>query len=126
MTAPDLKVLYIEDNPVNLMLMEAMFDNLPGLQLVTANLPEPGLVAAAQVQPALILLDIQLPGIDGFEVLRRLRANPATAAIPVIAVSANAMSSAIERGRQAGFASYLTKPLDFELLRDCIATTLAG
>ena len=58
--------------------------------------------------------------------LRRLRANPITAAIPVIAVSANAMASALEQGRQAGFASYLTKPLDFELLRDSIANTLAG
>ena len=120
------KVLYIEDNPVNILLMEAMFDRLPGLELVTALLPEPGLQRAEAERPALILLDIQLPGIDGFEVLRRLRANPITAAIPVIAVSANAMASALEQGRQAGFASYLTKPLDFELLRDRIASTLAG
>jgi PAS domain S-box-containing protein len=119
------RVLYIEDNPVNLLLMEAMFDRLPGLLLSTAHLPELGLQMAAAEPPALILLDIQLPGIDGFEVLRRLRANPATAAIPVIAVSANAMASAIEQGHQSGFANYLTKPLDFDLLRACIATTLA-
>lgn len=120
------KVLYIEDNPVNILLMEAMFDRLPELELITAPLPEPGLEMAKAELPALILLDIQLPGIDGFEVLRRLRAMPATAAIPVIAVSANAMASAIEQGRRAGFESYLTKPLDFELMRACIASTLAG
>jgi PAS domain S-box-containing protein len=120
------KVLYIEDNPINLMLMEALFDRLPGLQLLTADLPEQGLQMAAAERPAMILLDIQLPGIDGFEVLRRLRAEAGTAAIPVVAVSANAMASAIERGRQAGFANYLTKPLDFELLRACITATLAG
>jgi CheY-like chemotaxis protein len=120
------RVLYIEDNPVNTLLMEAMLDRMPHLTLVTASLPEQGLQMAEAQPPALILLDIQLPGIDGFEVLRRLRLGEATRTIPVIAVSANAMPSAIEQGRAAGFARYLTKPLDFELLREAIDDLLRG
>jgi CheY-like chemotaxis protein len=114
------KLLYIEDNPVNVLLMEAMIDRLPHLTLISALLPEQGLAMAVAEQPALILLDIQLPGIDGFEVLRRLRQQPATRAIPVFAVSANAMPAAIEQGRAAGFQRYLTKPLDFDLLHASI------
>jgi len=87
-----------------------------GVRLVCATLPEVGLELAQADPPDLVLLDIQLPGIDGFEVLRRLRASPATVAIPVVAVSANAMRSDIERARAAGFDDYLTKPIDFERL----------
>ena len=110
------RVLYIEDNAVNAMLMEAVLERVPGVRLVCATLPEVGLELAQADPPDLVLLDIQLPGIDGFEVLRRLRASPATLAIPVVAVSANAMRSDIERARAAGFDDYLTKPIDFERL----------
>ena len=110
------RVLYIEDNPVNAMLMEAVLDRVPGLRLVCATLPEVGLELARAEPPDLVLLDIQLPGIDGFEVLRRLRADAPTRAIPVVAVSANAMPGDIERARLAGFDDYLTKPIDFERL----------
>ena len=110
------RVLYIEDNPVNAMLMEAVLERVPGLQLVCAALPEVGLELAQAAPPDLVLLDIQLPGIDGFEVLRRLRAASATQAVPVVAVSANAMRNDIERARAAGFDGYLTKPIDFERL----------
>ena len=110
------RVLYIEDNPVNAMLMEAVLERVPGLQLVCAALPEVGLELAQAAPPDLVLLDIQLPGIDGFEVLRRLRVASATQAVPVVAVSANAMRSDIERARTAGFDGYLTKPIDFERL----------
>jgi CheY-like chemotaxis protein len=110
------RVLYIEDNAVNAMLMEAVLERVPGVRLVCAALPEVGLELAQADPPDLVLLDIQLPGIDGFEVLRRLRASPATLSIPVVAVSANAMRSDIERARAAGFDDYLTKPIDFERL----------
>lgn len=110
------RVLYIEDNAVNAMLMEAVLERVPGVQLVCAALPEVGLEVARADPPDLVLLDIQLPGIDGFEVLRRLRAMRATRAIPVVAVSANAMRSDIERARAAGFDDYLTKPIDFDRL----------
>jgi PAS domain S-box-containing protein len=105
-------VLYIEDNAVNLLLMEAMLAQQTQLRLLSASLPEPGLALARAERPDLILLDIQLPGMDGYEVLRRLRAAPDTRAIPVIAISANAMQGDLERGRAAGFDDYLTKPLD--------------
>ena len=110
------RVLYIEDNPVNATLMEAVLQRVPGVSLTCATLPEVGLELARAQPPDLVLLDIQLPGIDGFEVLRRLRASPATEAIPVVAVSANAMPSDIERAHEAGFDDYVTKPIDFERL----------
>jgi len=117
-------VLYIEDDPVNLMLMEAVFASRPGLQLVGAALPERGLQLARSERVDLILLDIQLPGIDGYEVLRRLRADESTRAIPVIAVSANAMPADIERGLAAGFLDYLTKPLDMPQLLQAVHQAL--
>jgi CheY-like chemotaxis protein/anti-sigma regulatory factor (Ser/Thr protein kinase) len=109
-------VLYIEDNPVNVMLMEAMLEREPGVRLVTAQLPELGLELARSECPDLILLDIQLPGLDGYEVLRRLRALPLTRETTVVAVTANAMPGDLERGRAAGFDAYLTKPLMLEAL----------
>jgi PAS domain S-box-containing protein len=114
--APAGTVLVIEDNPVNLLLMEAMLGQLTRCRMLGAELPETGLQLARAERPDLILLDIQLPGIDGYEVLRRLRAEPATRAIPVIAISANAMRADIERGHAAGFDDYLTKPIDQPLL----------
>ncbi|MBX3602892.1 MAG: PAS-domain containing protein [Rubrivivax sp.] len=110
-------VLYVEDNPVNVMLMEAMLEREPGVRLTSAPLPELGLDLARADRPDLILLDIQLPGMDGFEVLRRLRADAATRTIRVVAVSANAMHGDVEAALAAGFDGYLTKPLDIgELL----------
>jgi PAS domain S-box-containing protein len=109
-------VLYIEDNPVNVLLMEAMLGQQTRLRLLSADLPEAGLQIARTQRPDLILLDIQLPGIDGYEVLRQLRAEDATREIPVIAISANATRADIERGRAAGFEDYLTKPIDQHLL----------
>ena len=96
--------------------MQAMLARLPKVQTLTAALPHEGLTLAAEAAPDLILLDIQLPGIDGFEVLRRLRADVATRRIPVVAVSANAMPADIEDGRAAGFDAYLTKPVELDAL----------
>ncbi len=109
-------VLYVEDNPVNVLLMDAMIGQRTGLRLISAELPEPGLQLACEQRPDLILLDIQLPGIDGYEVLRRLRDDDRTRAIPVVAVSANAMPDDVARGMAAGFDDYLTKPIDQPLL----------
>ncbi len=106
------RVLYIEDNEVNRVLMQGMLAQRPAIDLLLAALPEEGLAMATATPPELVLLDIQLPGIDGFEVLRRLRAEPGTASIPVVAVSANAMPSDRERAAVAGFAEYVTKPID--------------
>jgi CheY-like chemotaxis protein len=93
-----------------------MLARLPDVDVAVAALPEIGLEMALQDPPDVILLDIQLPGIDGYEVLRRLRAQPWGRRIPVIAVSANAMASDIEQGLKAGFAQYITKPVDMPQL----------
>lgn len=107
------QLLYIEDNPVNTLVVQELVAMRPGLKLDCAADGVSGLALAMQLAPELILIDIQLPDIDGFEVLRRLRAQPQTAHIRCIAVSADALASDIARARQLGFSDYWTKPLDF-------------
>ena len=109
-------ILYIEDNPANLRLVRQVFAQHPHLSLLTAQTPELGVEIAATQQPDLILLDINLPGIDGYQVLEILRADDQLRTIPVIAVTAYAMPHDIARGMSAGFVGYLTKPLDIGLL----------
>ena len=110
------RVLYIEDNPVNVVLMEAMLARLPNVQLFCAATPTEGLRLATLHTPALVLLDIHLPEMDGFAVLQRLRQQPSTATVPVVAVSANALQEDITAAHAAGFAAYLTKPLSLDTL----------
>jgi CheY-like chemotaxis protein len=117
-------VLYIEDNPVNLVLMEGMLNHCPGVQLLTAERPEAGLALAAEARPDLVLLDIQLPGMDGFEVLRRLQGDAATRDITVVAVSANATAADLTAAQAAGFAEYLTKPVEMARLLDLVQRRL--
>jgi len=105
-------VLYIEDNPANLRLVSQLLGCLPNLTMWTAHEPLLGLELAEEHKPDLILLDINLPGIDGFEVLNLLRQRAATKNTPVIAISANAMPKDIEKGLAAGFNNYITKPID--------------
>ncbi|MFT3816920.1 MAG: PAS domain S-box protein [Rubrivivax sp.] len=112
------RALYIEDNPVNLMLMAALLER--ELDLATEADPLQGLAQAQAAPPDLILLDIQLPGIDGYEVLRRLRADERTRRIPVVAVSANAMPADLAAGKAAGFDAYLTKPVELHSLLETV------
>lgn len=107
------QLLYIEDNPVNVLLVEELVRKLSGLRIHSEASGEAGVARAAALRPDLVLIDMQLPDFDGFEVLRRLRAAPETAAIPCVALSANAMPHDIERARAAGFDDYWTKPIDF-------------
>jgi CheY-like chemotaxis protein len=107
------RVLYIEDNPINALIIAELIARRPDLALQVAVDGASGVAQAASLLPDLVLLDMQLPDFDGFEVLRRLRADPATAAIPVIALSANAMPDDIDRALRAGMSDYWTKPLDF-------------
>ena len=109
-------VLYVEDNPVNQLLMQGMLARRPDTRLVTAANGPDGLALAERSPPDLVLLDIQLPGMDGYEVLRRLRQNPATRDVPVVAVSANAMPDDLLQAHEAGFDDYVTKPLDLPVL----------
>ncbi|GMV57058.1 MAG: hypothetical protein AMXMBFR72_01780 [Betaproteobacteria bacterium] len=105
-------VLYIEDNPSNVDLLAGVLTLRPGVKLVTAADGASGLALARRQRPDLIVVDVALPDIDGFEVCRQLRAEAAFARAPIVALSANAMASDIEKGRRAGFDSYMTKPLD--------------
>ncbi len=111
--APRGQLLYIEDNPVNVMLVEEMVRSLSGLRIHSETTGGGGVTRARELRPDLVLVDMQLPDFDGYEVLRRLRAQPETAGIPCVALSANAMPEDIERARAAGFDDYWTKPIDF-------------
>ena len=121
-------VLYIEDNEVNRLLMEGMLAQRSDIQLRMAAMPLEGLQMAAQRRADLVLLDIQLPDFDGFEVLRRLRQQEAQNGwppVPVVAVSANAMPADREKAVRAGFADYITKPIDLPLLLATVDRLLA-
>lgn len=118
-------VVCVEDNPVNLRLIQALFKRHPDLSLIPALTGEEGLELIEKNQPDVVLLDIQLPGMDGMEVLREIMKNPATSQIPVIALTANAMSQDVEQGLKAGFRRYFTKPLDVENFIDDLRKVIA-
>ncbi len=105
-------VLYVEDSPANLRLVEQILLSKDNINMISAPEPDLGLELANSKSPDLILLDINLPGMNGFEVLKKLRANEKTKNIPVFAVSANAMLKDIEKGMDEGFDDYITKPID--------------
>ncbi|WP_351124190.1 PAS domain S-box protein [Shewanella sp. T24-MNA-CIBAN-0130] len=104
-------LLYVEDNPANLMLVEDIIARRPNLRFLSATDAVSGIEMAHTYQPDVILMDINLPGISGLTALHILREDPTTAAIPVVALSANAIPRDIEKGLDAGFFRYLTKPL---------------
>ena len=107
--APTL--LYVEDNAANLQLVESILARKSNIRLLSAKNGNRGIEIARNVKPTVILLDINLPGMNGFKVMKILAQDPATATIPVIALSASAMRHDIEKGLKAGFFSYLTKPI---------------
>jgi CheY-like chemotaxis protein len=111
---PAGRLLYIEDNLVNQLVVQELVAQRPHLQLVCEGDGASGLVRALAMQPELILLDMQLPDMDGYQVLRGLRADARTCAIPCIALSANAMPEDIQQARKLGFTDYWTKPIDFK------------
>jgi len=107
------RILVIEDNAVNLALVEYLLRHA-GHQVVAAVTGEAGLALAVAEPPALVLCDLQLPGLDGYGVLAALRAQAVTAAVPVVALTAFSMPDDRERVRTAGFDGYLTKPIEPE------------
>jgi CheY-like chemotaxis protein len=117
-------LLYVEDNPANLKLVEQIIARHPDMRLLTAVNGNLGIGIARDNQPEVILMDINLPGINGFEALKLLRSDPATAHIPVIAISANAMPRDIKKGLEAGFFLYLTKPIKVNEFMDALDTAL--
>jgi two-component system cell cycle response regulator DivK len=124
MTDPDV-VLIIEDNERNRKLARDIL-NHAGFETLEAATAEDGLELAATCAPGLVLMDVQLPGIDGVQALQHLRADPATAGIPVIAVTAFAMKADRERFLAAGFDEYVEKPLDIRDFPRRVAAALAG
>jgi signal transduction histidine kinase len=117
-------VLYVEDNPANLKLVQEIVRFRPDLHLVSAPDGHFGLSLARSQRPDVILMDLNLPGLSGLDVLAQLRRDPETARIPAIAVSANAMPGDIERALAAGFARYLTKPIDIGQFNEAIDAML--
>jgi len=110
------RVLYVEDNAVNAAVMRGVFEQRPGLELQVCETGEAGLAALEESLPDLLLLDMQLPGIGGEEVLRRLRRRWSPAELPVIVISANALPSQISGAAELGLLHYLAKPVDVAAL----------
>ena len=126
MDAAQHTILYIEDNPSNIKLVAQILGRRPHIHLLTAHTPELGIELAMARQPELILLDINMPDMDGYQVLEVFKAEARLKTIPVVAITANAMPRDIERGKAAGFVDYLTKPLDvarFNAMLDRVLST---
>jgi two-component system, cell cycle response regulator DivK len=109
------RILVVEDNPLNLKLVRDVL-TVSGYEVVAAPSAEEGVTLAATCEPDLVLMDIQLPGMDGYEALRLLRQNPRLDAVPVVAVTAFAMREDRERASREGFDGYLGKPISVRAL----------
>ena len=117
-------LLYVEDNPANMKLVEQLIARRPDIRLLTAVDGIRGIEAARSALPQVILMDINLPGISGIDAFKLLRDDPATAHIPVVALSANAMKRDIEVGLEMGFFRYVTKPINVNELMDTLDLAL--
>jgi signal transduction histidine kinase/CheY-like chemotaxis protein len=117
-------LLYVEDNPANLELVRRLMERRPDVVLLSAVDGPSGIALAREHLPDMILMDINLPGISGIEALQILRADAHTSHIPVVALSANAMPRDVERGLQAGFYRYLTKPIKVSSFMETLDVTL--
>jgi PAS domain S-box-containing protein len=118
-------LLYVEDSPANLTLVEQLIARRSDIRLLTAVNGTLGIELAQASRPEVILMDINLPGISGIEALKILREDPATAHIPIVALSANAMPRDIKNGMEAGFFDYLTKPIKINEFMDALDGALA-
>ncbi len=110
------KLLYVEDNDDNLYMLTLRFDVAGGYEIVSAPDGAAGIAMATAERPDLILMDLNLPEIDGWEATRRLKANPATRDIPIIALTAHAMAGDREKALATGCDEFETKPIDFDRL----------
>jgi CheY-like chemotaxis protein/two-component sensor histidine kinase len=117
-------LLYVEDNPANLKLVERLIARRRDMRLLTAIDGTIGVDLARSARPEVILMDINLPGISGIEALKILRSDPATAHIPVVALSANAVPRDVQKGLEAGFFRYLTKPIKVTEFMDTLNAAL--
>ena len=119
-------LLYIEDNEDNLYMLQLRFDVLGGYEIISATDGAAGLAMAAAERPDLILMDLNLPEVDGWEAARRLKADPATRDIPIIALSAHAMAGDREKALATGCDDFDTKPVEFDRLLAKIEQALAA
>jgi two-component system, cell cycle response regulator DivK len=119
------RVLVVEDNPLNLKLIRDVLE-FRGFDVVTARSGEEGVAAASTTTPDLVLMDLQLPGIDGHEALQRIRADPRCSAVPVVAVTAFAMKDDVEQAEAAGFDGFISKPISVRALPQQLAQFLPG
>jgi len=117
-------LLYVEDNPASLRLVEDIVSFLPHLRMISATDARQGIALALERRPDVILMDINLPGMNGNQAQRILRNDPRTAHIPVIALTANAMKGDIRHGLASGFFRYLTKPVEIPQLNAAIDDAL--
>jgi CheY-like chemotaxis protein len=117
-------LLYIEDNPANMMLVEDLIARRPDIRFLAARNAIRGIEIARASLPDMILMDINLPGVSGIDALKILAEDPLTAHIPIIALSANAIPHDIEKGLEAGFYRYLTKPIKINEFMDTLDMTL--
>ena len=122
--APRRTLLYVEDNPANMKLVEQLIARCPDIELLTAVNGTLGIEIARAARPQVILMDVNLPGISGIEAMKILREDPATAHIPVVALSANAMPRDIAMGLELGFFRYLTKPIKVKEFMDVLHSAL--
>jgi CheY-like chemotaxis protein len=114
----------VEDNPANLELVEQLVARRADLRMMSATDGKQGVDIARSFLPEVILMDINLPGLSGIEAMQILRADPSTSHIPIIALSANAVPRDVEKGIEAGFFSYLTKPIKVDRFMDALNVAL--
>jgi CheY-like chemotaxis protein len=120
------RVLYVEDNDDNVYMLKMWFDLSEGFELIVAEDGETGCAKAVTERPDIILMDLDLPVVDGWEATRRLKDHPVTRDIPVIALTAHAMSGSREKALAAGCDDFDTKPVDFDRLMQKIERLLDG
>jgi CheY-like chemotaxis protein len=120
------KVLYVEDNDDNVYMLKMRLELLGDFEVLSAEDGERGCELAAREQPDLILMDLEMPVIDGWEATRRLKGNPQTRAIPIVGLSAHALAGDREKAMAAGCDEFDTKPVQFERLVATVRRILAA
>jgi two-component system cell cycle response regulator DivK len=111
-----IRVLYVEDNDDNVYMLKMRLELAEGFEVLVAGDGEKGCAAALAERPDIILMDLELPGMDGWEAARRLKGDPQTRDIPIVALSAHVLAGARERALAAGCDEFDTKPVDFDRL----------
>ncbi len=120
------RIVYVEDNEDNAFMLQTRFELIGDFEVLIAVNGTDGLAMVANERPDLVLMDLNLPDIDGWEVTRRLKSDPSTAGIPVIALTAHAMSGDREKALAAGCDEFDTKPVDFDRLLQKVNALLGG